>query len=311
MLIMDENLGICRGSGTIFCHLKIGSDGMQLSRNGKNFYVLLNNRTILSAKSEKDFLSKNVPVIVSIVKSMAKKAGLDSMHWLPTTDIKKDNKMVSDALNFIQTNLKPAEVFVLQIVPDEIQDQQPKDASKRPSVIDKLSEYQSDLQTFSTTIDGVRYASETLLRTNLEKKMWGSKEVMDIINGSHSEMDKLAENFEKVEYLIEHSGDWAGIIQTALKRNLKTASIKETAGKTLEGFSFLKSFMSKLAQNLHPLYTIDKDFKARVGYPATWFFNPSTFMNFTFEYENLIDNIIKMASLESEIIEPILVWKMT
>jgi hypothetical protein len=308
---MDENLGICKGPGTVFCRMKIGSDILQLSRNSKTLYVLLNNRTILSSKSEKDFMAESIPVIVPIIKSMTKKAGLDSMHWLPTTNIKKDNKMISDSLDYIQNNLKPAEVFVLQIAPDEIQDQQPKDASVRPDLVDRLSEYQSDLKMFENTIGNICCASEILLRTNLEKKMWGSKEIMDIISQAQSNMIKASEDFERVDYLIEHSGNWAGIIQTAINRKIKTASIKDTAGKIIENFSFLKSFMSKVAQNLHSLYTIDKDFKARVGYPATWFFNPSTFMNFTFEYENLVDNIIKTASLESEVIEPLLVWKMT
>ena len=308
---MIENLGVCKGPGTVLGCLEIGSDGLQISKNGKNFYILLNNRTILSAKSEKIFLTKNIPVAATVIKRMTKKAGIDSLRWLPTTNVKKDNEMISDSLKYIRENLEPAEVFVLQINPDEIQDQLPKEASKRFRIANKISDYRDDLKLFDQTLSNLRYASEVLLRTNLERKMWGSKGVMDIIHEAKSEMDRLAEDFEISECMMEHSDDRARIIQAAMDRKLKTPPIKETAGKVIENFSFIKSFMSKVAQNLHSLYVIDKDFKARVGYPATWFFNPSIFMNFTYEYENLMDHMIKTASLETEVIEPLLVWKMT
>jgi hypothetical protein len=87
--------------------------------------------------------------------------------------------------------------------------------------------------------------------------------------------------------------------------------MKDVVGKIIENFSYLKSFMSRLAQDLQPLYRIDADFKSKVGYPATWFFNPSTFMNFTDEYDTLIDHMVKSASLESNIIEPLFAWKIS
>lgn len=219
--------------------------------------------------------------------------------------------MISDALHHIQKNLEPAEIFVLDLKPDEIQDQQPKDASQKLTMLDRISGYREDLKAFDQTINNVHYTSEILLKTNLEKKMWGSKDMMDLIHASRSDMTKLAEDFNRSECIIEHSDDYARLIQAALARRLTNASIKETTGKMIENFSFLKSFMSRLAQDLQALYSIDKDFKSRVGYPATWFFNPSIFMNFTYEYENLIDHLMKTASLEADIIEPLMLWKMT
>jgi hypothetical protein len=308
---MLTDLGICKGPGTIFCKFKIADDRVQLSRNGKYYYALLNNRTVLSSRTEKEFLSDSIPVLLLMMNGMMKRAGVDSLHWLPTTNIKKDNKMISDSLDFIRKNRKPAETFVLQIVPDEIQDQQPKEASVRsPKYGDRISGYWSDLGVFGSTIENIKQASEILLRTNLEKKMWGARDVMNIITASKAKMNRMAENFERSESIIEHSEHQIDILRTALQRNLKIASTRETAGKIIENFSFLKSFMSRLAQNLNTLYTIDKDFKVATGYPATWFFNPNTYMNFLYEYENLADNLIKTASLETEIIEPLLVWKM-
>jgi hypothetical protein len=306
---MIDNLGICKGPGTVLSQIKVGSDSVQLSRNGKHFYILLNNRVILAAKSDKDMFSSGIPIFASVLKSLSKKAGIDQLRWLPTTDTKKDNRMLSDVLKGISENLKPAEVFILTQVPDEIQDQKPKEASKTDPV-KRIEDYRISLKVFGATIDGIKESSDVLLRTCLAKKMWGSKEIMGIIGDVRANMDELSGDFEQLDVCTEHSDNRARFIQAAFSRRIASDQVKETVGKVIEDFSYLKSFMSRLAQVLNPIYTIDKDFRERVGYPATWFFTPSTFMNFTYEYDNLIDHVIKAASLESKIIEPLMIWKM-
>jgi len=323
---MIDNLGVCKGPGSVLGTLKIGSDDFQISKNGKQYYVLLNNRAILSSKSEKSFVAKSIPVATLMAKRIAKKAGIDQLRWLPTTNPKKDNKMVQDSLDFIQKNLRPAEIFVLQMVPDEIQDQfqstlssyisnesdiNNKYNTNRYAEVNKLGEYRNDLKLFDQTLENLKYSSDVLLRTNLEKKMWGGREVQDIIHEAKTEMEELAAEYDTTDCMMEHSDDRARIIEAALNRKLNDDHFKKIAGEIIENFSYIKSFISRMAQNLNSIYSIDKDFKSRIGYPATWFFNPSTFLDFTYEYESLTDHLVKMASLETEIIEPLLIWKMT
>lgn len=309
MLTM-EDLGICKGQGNLLCSMRVGSDQVQLSKNGKDFYTLFNGRVIAAYKSDKDLIAKGLPFVLPVIKEMCKKAGMDEMRWLPTTSPKKDNKMISDAMKYVKDNLKPAEIFVLELVPDEIQDQLPKQASKK-SVLSGLQDYRDSLKEFETTVNGLRGTSGILLKTCLAKQMWGSKSIMDIITANKAAMVDISPDTERVDMCFERSGDRARFIQAAFERKMSTQQVKEVVGKIIEEFSFLKTYMSRMAQELQPLYTIDREFKAKVGYPATWFFNPSTFMDFTDGYESLIKHIIKSASLETEVFEPLLVWKIT
>jgi hypothetical protein len=56
---------------------------------------------------------------------------------------------------------------------------------------------------------------------------------------------------------------------------------------------------------------MDATFQKHTGFPATWFFCSSVFMDFLYEYENLIEHLIKAANIESFLIEPLLVLKIT
>lgn len=308
---MIENLGICKGLGSPLVDIQTGRDHIHISRNGRQYHVLLNNRVIGATKSEKELFSKGLPFLISVVKEMARTAGIDQLRWLPTTNIKKDNKMVGDAMKFVKQNLRPTEIFVLQIVPDEIQDQLPKEAAEKRNIFQNLERYKEIIKDFENTVVAVQESSEVLLKTNLAKKMWGSKNVMDIITESRDVMAELLQDYNKMDVCLERSDKASSYLQAAFSRKLANMQVKDVVGGLIENFSFLKSYMSRLAMNLQPLYAIDKDFKAHIGYPATWFFNPTTYLNFTDGYETLVGHLIKTASLESEIFEPLLVWKMT
>lgn len=302
-----ENLGICKGQGNILSSLKVGPSLLQLSKIGKEFYSLLNNRVVAAYKAEKDLVAKGLPFIVSLVKEMCKEACTDQVESHHSTG----NKMLSDAMKYVKNNLRPAEIFVLELVPDEIQDQLPKQAAVRKPILPGLQNYRNSLKELEATVNCLRGSSEILLKTKLAKQMWGSKDVMQVIHANKTAMTVISQDYEKADMCFEKSGDRAKIVTAAFERRMATQHTKEVVGNMIEDFSFLKSFMSKMAQELQPLYTIDQDFKASTGYPATWFLNASTFMDFTDSYDNLIKHIIKFASLESEVFEPLLLWKMT
>jgi hypothetical protein len=302
---MIENLGVCKGPGTILGEFRVGSTGVQLSKIGKCFYALINKRIVLSAKSEKDLVSRGIPVVAHIIKNLMKTAQMDELRWKPLD--KNYNPLMDQTLKSISKSI-PAEIFVLELKPDEIQDNAIIDASTKNVT---LEDYKTCLKKFAETVDCVRHGSEILLRTNLDKNMWGSKEVMAVLADIKNDMSSLSENYETVEGCFEHSADQIDIMQRSFERKLASSQLKDTIGKVIENFSILKSYMSGLIQASQKLYTIDGVFKNRVGYPATWFFNGSTYMDFLFDHENMVDHLIKMASIEADVIEPLLVKKMT
>jgi len=304
-----ENLGVCKGPGEILAHLQVGSDCINISKVGKYFNALLNNRTIISARTEKDFIKKASPVLSHIVNKVCVNAKTDSLRWKRVEH--NYTKMIDNVLEDIEKDGKPAKVFVLEVKPDQIQDNRTTgyQASSKGNIVHKLDEYRFHLKKFGETIENLNQTSGVLLRTDLDKNMWGSKKVMDIISDVKYDTDLLARDYKKMDCCLERSEDNAQKMQIIAKRRAPVIQAKKIAGNVIENFALMKSFMSELAQVLHRLYIIDGTFKSCVGYPATWFFDGSIFMDFMFEYENLIGHLIKSASLETDTIEPLLVWK--
>jgi len=310
---MYENLGVCKGPGRLLGEIKIGSDRVNISKNGRHFYILLNDRTVMAAKSQKSLSERAVPVLSLMIKNLCKKAQLDAARW---RHMDKDyTKMVTETIKNIKENLGPVEIYLQKAKPDETQDNRSilsgNQVSDKREIVSKLNGFRESLKKYEETTNELKKSSGILLKTSLDKKIWGSKDVMNVINGVKSEMEVLSEDYEKIDGCLEHSEDQAYKIQMIISKNYVTDNLKKVAGKVVENFAVLKSFSSELAQALHRLQGIDRVFKASVGYPATWFFNGSTYMDFLFEYDNLVDHMVKFATLESNIVEPLLVWKLT
>lgn len=268
---------------------------------------MLNDRIIMSAKSEKKLSERVVPVVAMIVKSCGKKAQLDKARW---RHIDKDyTKMITETIKGIKKNLEDVDTYVLKAKPDETQTNRSILSSDERGIVEKLDDYRGALKNYEQTVNELKKSSGVLLKTDLDRKMWGSKKVMNVISRIKSEMEVLSEDSETIDSCLEQSDNEAYKIQATIKNNYATSNLRKVAGKVVENFAVLKSFSSELAQVLHPLSDIDRVFKASVGYPATWFVNGSTFMDFQYEYENLVDHMTKFATLESNVVEPLLVWK--
>jgi hypothetical protein len=301
---MIQDIGICKGSGKSLCELRVGSNRIGISKVGRLFSTLLNHRAILTAESKKDFSLKSLPVMALIVKEIVKKAQVNIVQ-VYSTNVKDTTDMVNETIKTIKDNITPVEISLLETKPDEIEEN--KLASTRTNMSTKLANYCKDMEELSANLSGIHQTSGVLLKTSLAPKMWGSKEVMKVLNEMNSEKDEIDSGFELVEACMEHSNDHIRLIQDSMGRN--ATLMKPLVGKVIENFSSVKSFVSRLAQSLQNLHSIDRVFKAQTGYPATWFFDPTTYMDFNFEYGNLINNLIKTASIESEVIEPLLLWK--
>ena len=304
---MFENLGVCKGSGTVLGQIYMGDDTINISKIGRRFYTLLNSRVIMAAKSKQELQNRIAPVLSHIIINMGKTSQLDSARWRPVD--KKYTQMITDTIEGIQKNLRQVEIYLLKAKPDETQDNRSILSKKKQGIVEKLNDYRSSLKKFEETKNNIQQASEVLLKVILDKKLWGRKEVMSIISEARSGMAVLSNDYETIDSCLERSDEQAGKIQIIISKKIASKTIKSTIGSIIENFAILKSFLSELIQVLYRFYGIDQIFKTHIGYPATWFFDSAVFMDFLFEFDNLINHLIKFTELESNAIEPLLLWK--
>jgi len=300
---MIENIGVYKSPEKAFCTLKIGQDNLKFTQVGRAYYTFLNNRAILAAKSDKDFLVNSLPVVMAVIKTLAR-SSQDKVLKMAYTK----NKF-QEAIDFVEENLKPTEVSVLKVRPSEIQDNKPPECSAG-DLQKGLFEYKEALTKFAETINNVKQSSDIILRTSLTKKMWGSKDVSSVLDNIKTASSKMID-LDIIEADIEKSDYFINGMMGLMSGKYATTIIqkKEVASKIVDKFSNIKSFMSHLAQSLQGLNNIDAVFQKYTGYPATWFVCGSTYMDFLYDYDNLIEHLVKCASIESKVIEPLLVLK--
>lgn len=294
---MIDILGVCKGSGNVVCRMAVGPVVIKVSKAGRQYYSLLNNRIIAEAKSEKEFSTRSLPLLATVIKSLCKN------HLVRTVKYASTNK-IEDILKYIRERSEPAEIQVLESKPDEITDNKPP--VDQQSLSASIRRYRSQLPELQDNFDNMNHVSKILLRTNLSKDVWGHEEINDLLTTTRKRMANLSEDAEKIDFSIEASGRLLNAFESMYDRKLP---IKEVAGKIIDNFSRLKSYASVVAQNLQNFSGIDTLVQKKTGFPATWFFCSSTLMDFMYEYENLINNLIKMAETEGQLIEPLLVLK--
>jgi len=265
------NLGVCKGPGNVLGQIHIGSDSIQVSKIGRHLHILLNNKAIMMARSKKGLFERVVPVLSYVIKNISKTAQLNTVKWRSTN--KNYTEMLDGMLKSISENLRPVEMFVLKMKPDEIQDNTKIDKAAsftdREAMITNLNYYCFNLKKFGENLTNLRDTSEVLLRTDINKGIWGSKEVMAVLNDVKVEIKSLEDDFEFIEGCLEHSDKYACNLRTTIDQDISTPHTRNIIGNITENFSQLKSFKSVLAQALLPLYKIDASFKSHVGYPAT------------------------------------------
>lgn len=303
------NLGICKGPGKILGQFIVNSDQLNISKVGSSYDILMNGRTIFSVSTKKELIQNVYPVLNLIVSNLI---GDKKVIKFSYSD-KRFTELVDKFLDSIKDNTDPYQIQVLKIKPDEMQDNRTQgfEASKEPQIYKKLSEYKSELKKIGKGLENLHNTSDILLKTDLEKDIWGSENITKILNEVKNNIKSSVKNYDKMDYYLEKSDDNLFKIQKILDKGIARNKIKEAAGNIVSNFSLIKSLLSKYAQNLYKLYTIDSAFKSYMGYPATWFFDGSIFMDFIFEYNNLLKNLIKLVLIEKSVIEPLLVWKIT
>jgi archaellum component FlaC len=291
-------VGICNNDSDILCSIKIGNDLVNISKNGRHFLTLLNKRAVLESKSEKDMINRTLPVLSIFIKSLCKQSGIKNI-----TASKGNNyqKMLDSIINNVSKNLYDSEVAVLETVPDEITDNIPSERTANNDICKSLSD-------ISENIEGVVRNASTLLKTNLPKNMWGGREVTAIFQNTKNSLNDMSEKLEYIEECIEKTSDLNRHLNV-FRDKLSNSNLRVIMGNIINNFSSIKTVISELSQNLYNLYNIDPTFKKCTGYPATWFLNSSILYDFLFEFEALIDHLIKLSRIEESTIKPLLVWK--
>jgi len=292
-----DTIGVIKISAKPFYTMPIGQDTIGISKTGKSYYSSLNSRNLFVSKSDKDLLERTVPVLSLVAGMLCKRNGLKP------SSVRKASSL-DPLIKNIDRNLKPVSVLVLDAKPDETQENTPVDAS----LPGKLKAYVHFVKNVAANIDQLNHLSQILLRTDIKKSMWGSKDVLVVLHNVRTAVNRVGEFSEEYDKSVERSDTIARFMYGCLCNTGLESQSRLAAGKIIDNFSILKTYASELAQSMCKLNTVDRTIEASTGYPAT-FVMSSLLMDFQYEYESLVNNMIKVASIETNIIEPLLAFK--
>ena len=299
---MLEPIGICRAQGKFLVRMSSDTDTIDIRKTGKKICASLNGRTLIGSKSEKDLVDRGLPVVFLLATVLCKKNGAN----LKCASAK--GSQLSDVLEDVKEHIKPYSVAIFELgKQDEMEDNTPSETSSS-NVLGNIGEYQEHFAEMHRNMEELKSLSEILLRTDIKKSMWGSKEVTSVLNRVRNSMERLASEAEHVDQSVERPQYASKHLAGFMTNEKYYPQAKEAASRIIDGFSTMKTYASEMAQNLYGLRDIDRVFKAHTGYPAT-FLMPSMIMDFQYEYDNLINSMVRTASVEASMIEPLLVWK--
>ncbi|MBE3085417.1 MAG: hypothetical protein IMZ64_04295, partial [Bacteroidetes bacterium] len=197
-------------------------------------------------------------------------------------------------------------VKVLEEKPDEIADQKPKQGSLS---MGSLEEFKDEIKTTSDCFFDVLALSEILLKTKLPKNVLSFKELNNVLTKVKIASKGLSENKEHCDLIVERIGTNVGRILIARKNNLNNSTVRKTVHGSVDyviaDFMALKKIMATLVTTHYPLYDVNPMFKKYTDYPATWFFDPSVFYNFSERYKDASDNLINLVRAEASVIKPL------
>lgn len=290
--------------------VEAGPHTIGINGGGRKVFGLLDGRRLTESKSSKEFLEKAAPVLAMIMSNLIQKD-----EAIRVSAKRKDSSLLNQVLDSIRKEKEKAEVFVLEIKPDEITENKPKEikASNRDEILSSMIRYADDLGKFEEAVKETHHMAEILLKTNLPMTMWGGREVANVLSSVKSDLEEMSPYVKRFEYLKESSVKGSEYIAQALRKNLDPSTLMKIGvgkvkGKMTENFYEMKGTMSRLAQVLHRLFNADRLFKKHTGYPTTWFFDSSIYYDFLYGFENIISNLIRSAMIEKGTIEPLFVW---
>lgn len=201
-----------------------------------------------------------------------------------------------------------AKVMVLEEKPDEIADNKPLESS---ITVAGLENYRDNLKSHCNCFESVLSLADVLAKTKLPKSALVFKDIEKVISKTRSAVSDLNSSKESMEIATEHTGTRIGQVITAMTKNMDHSKgiIGLSVNHIATDFMNMKRLLASLLVSHYPLYSVDNLFKKNTGYPATWFFDPSVFYNFTEQYKNASDNLIDMVREEASVVRPLYSWK--
>lgn len=202
-------------------------------------------------------------------------------------------------------------VKVLEQKPDEIVEQKPVQAKLADS---DLEDYKECIRVSFECFNDVLALADILLKTKLPKNALAFKEINSALSKVKTATTELEKNREHCELMAERTSVCLNRIMLARRNNSKDPRVKKIIQESIDhvaaDFMTMKKLMASLVKAYYPLYNIDPVIKKCTDYPATWFFDPSVFYNFSERYKDASDNLIGAVRAEASTIQPLYAWKM-
>jgi len=283
-------------NGKLVGKISTGQDSIGLHVDGKSFYGTVNGSRITESNTRKCFMERALPVVAMATIEICKSSPVKV--WRTS----KDQGAMDEVLKQLDGKIEDSKITVLTLPPDEQQDSGLREMKASSP---DLNGYQKGLPDFTEPVGKCRDLADGLLRTNIPRTMWGGKKIQSFLNGIRSDLDEMKDDFERFEAAVEHSDK---NLCMALGRNDRRP-VSIIAGRLIDEFRDIKEIMSKTAQVTHRLFDSDRVFKKEAGYPTTWFFPPSVYYDFLYNFEGLVKGIVKAASFETSTIMPLFAWR--
>jgi hypothetical protein len=197
-------------------------------------------------------------------------------------------------------------VKVLKEKPDEIADQKPKQAFLSKGI---LEDFKNVISRANECLFDVLSLSNILMKTKLPRNVLSFKDLNGTLNRVKMAVNNLLENKDQCELMIERTGTNVGRVLIAMENNLNNYKIKKSVQESVDhitaDFLAFKKVLATLILSQYPLYDINPIFKKYTDYPATWFFDPSVFYNFSERYKDASDTLVNVVRAEASVIRPL------
>jgi hypothetical protein len=292
-----------RDAGIVVAKVVCGQDTFDVVLGDKAARCYMNGVAVMASKDLNSF----GPIVgMAVVSSLKTPNAVLSI---------KGNQTYADFLNGLLDTITKSDqirVEVLKYKPDEIADQKPKQAYRLSD--SDLEEYKESIRVSSGCLNDVLSLGDILLKTKLPKNAMAFKEINSILSKVRAASTELEKNIEHCELMVERTGTYLGRVMIARNCNLNDPQVKKAVQESIDhvaaDFMAMKKLMAFLIMSHYPLYSIDPVMKKYTDYPATWFFDPSVFYNFSERYKDASDNLIDAVRTEASTIQPLYAWKM-
>ena len=282
--------------------VKCNRDIFDIVLTDKYARCLLNGMDVIGSK---DFISFG-PIVSLLVASAC---------TAPSTvvTVKKDPSYGDFLKGLVDTLSKSDQikVKVLEDKPDEIAEQKPKQASMVTE--EDLDGYRCGMRAYCDCFNDVLSLSEVLMKTKLPKSVLAFKDLNSIFARIKAATTELNKDRDHCDVVVEHTGNRIGKIIVAMGQNFNDPNIKKIAQESVDhvvaDFMGTKKLLASLINSHYSLYDINPLFKKHTDYPATWFFDPSVFYNFTERYKDASDSLIEVVRTEASVIRPLYAWQ--